>query len=184
MLIRKWPIAIITLFSLLLILAACGNKETALTAQAGQTTLNKGSAAPMFDLKDLDGNKVTLASLAGEKVYVKYWASWCPICLAGMDELNTLAGQSNGFKVITIVSPNFKGEQSSEDFVQWFKALQADHTGNNIKVLLDENGTFAQKFGIRGYPTSLYIGSDGVLVNSVPGHNPNDVIKDTFKVIS
>ncbi|MEK3722812.1 TlpA family protein disulfide reductase [Paenibacillus sp. FSL H8-0034] len=180
----KWPLAIIALLSLLLVLAACGDQNAAPKAQAASTTLNKGAAAPMFDLKDLDGNEVTLASLAGEKVYVKYWASWCPICLAGMNELNTLAGQSNDFKVITIVSPNFKGEQSPEDFAQWFKGLQAEQTGTNIKVLLDEDGKFAQKFGIRGYPTSIYIGSDGVLVKSVPGHNPNDVITNTFKEIS
>ncbi|MBW7455411.1 redoxin family protein [Paenibacillus sepulcri] len=172
---------------MLLILAACGNKDSApnaQTAQAAQTVVNKGPAAPLFDLKDLDGNEVTLASLAGQKVYVKYWASWCPICLAGMDELNTLAGQSNDFKVITIVSPNFKGEQSTEDFSQWFKGLQAEETGRNITVLLDEGGKWAQKFGIRGYPTSLYIGSDGVLVKTAPGQNSNDIITSTFKAIS
>ena len=48
-----------------------------------------------------------MEDLAGEKVYVKYWASWCSICLAGLDELNTLAAQDNDFKVITIVSPDY-----------------------------------------------------------------------------
>ncbi|WP_314591772.1 redoxin family protein [Paenibacillus terrigena] len=174
---RKWTVITMALLTVLL-LAACGNKP------ASQTTLNKGQAAPMFELKDLYGSQVTLASLAGKKVYVKYWASWCPICLSGIDELNTLAGQNNDFKVITIVSPNFKGEQSTHDFTQWFKGLQAEQKGNNLTVLLDEGGKYAQKFGIRGYPTSLYIGSDGVLVKTAPGHNSNDVIINTFKEIS
>lgn len=175
--------AVVALLALLLIATACGSKQAAQTAQAAQP-LNKGSAAPPFALKDLNGNEVSLAGLAGKKVYVKYWASWCPICLAGMDELNTLAGQSNDFQVITIVSPNFNGEQSTADFTKWFKGLQADQTGANITVLLDEDGKWARQFGIRGYPTSLYIGSDGILVKSAPGHNTNEVIAETFKTIS
>jgi len=138
----------------------------------------------MFELNDLDGHPVKLADFAGEKVYVKYWASWCPICLAGMDELNDLSGQKQDFKVISIVSPNFNGEQSTADFTEWFKGLQAEQTGTNVTVLLDPNGTWARKFGIRGYPTSLYIGSDGVLVKTVPGHNTNETIVDTFQTIS
>lgn len=176
----KWLMSIIILLSLS-VLAACGNKDT---VQQGQSVLNKGQAAPMFELKDLDGNMVDLASLAGDKVYVKYWASWCSICLAGLDEINELALQDNGFKVITIVSPNYRGEQSSKDFTKWFKGLQSDQTGTNIIVLLDEDGKWAQKFGVRGYPTSFYIGSDGVLVKSMPGHNSNDVIKNNFIGIS
>ncbi|MCU6793256.1 redoxin family protein [Paenibacillus sp. WQ 127069] len=174
---RKWAVIILALFSVLL-LAACGNKPVS------QTALNKGQVVPMFELKDLDGKQVAMASLAGKKVYVKYWASWCPVCLSGIDELNTLAGQNNDFKVITIVSPNFKGEQSTDDFTQWFKGLQSEQTGNNLTVLLDEGGKYAQKLGIRGYPTSLYIGSDGVLVKTTPGHNSNDIIINTFKEIS
>ncbi|NBD27918.1 TlpA family protein disulfide reductase [Paenibacillus glycinis] len=182
-----WPLSLVALLALLLVLSACGNQsasDKASAAQASTAALNKGSAAPNFDLKDLDGNEVTLASLAGKKVYVKYWASWCPICLAGMDELNALAGQRNDFQVITIVNPNYNGEQSADDFTQWFKGLQAENTGKNIRVLLDEDGKWAKKFGIRGYPTSLYIGSDGVLVKTAPGQNSNEAITAAFQTIS
>ena len=180
MMSKKWLVSVVVLLSLL-VLSACGTKGT---SQGGGTALNKGTAAPMFDLKDLDGKQVDLASLAGKKVYVKYWASWCPICLAGLDEINELAGQDNDFKVITIVSPNFKGEQSPQEFTKWFKGLQEENQGNNLTVLLDEGGKWAQKFGVRGYPSSFYIGSDGVLVKTVPGHNSNDVIVNNFKDIS
>ncbi|MBC8079149.1 MAG: redoxin family protein [Gorillibacterium sp.] len=141
--------------------------------------LNKGDAAPLFDLQDLNGNKVALADYTGEKVYVKFWASWCSICLAGLDELNTLSNQKNDFKVISIVSPDFRGEQSAADFTKWFKKQEA----NNITVLLDANGNWTQKYGVRGYPTSAYIGSDGVLVKSAPGHSSNHVITQTFMAI-
>ncbi|MCL6457597.1 MAG: redoxin family protein [Gorillibacterium sp.] len=159
---------------------ACGTKPNAPASNMGSpTAMDKGKPAPDFALQDLKGNSIQLADLQGKKVYVKYWASWCSICLAGLDELNTLANQENDFTVITIVSPDFRGEQSTEDFTKWFKKQKMD----NITVLLDQKGTWTQKFAVRGYPTSAYIGSDGVLVKAAPGHNSNEVIAQTFKII-
>ncbi|WP_438349334.1 redoxin family protein [Paenibacillus sp. FA6] len=179
----KWPL-MIALLSMLLLITACGKNGGNVTNQTlntGQTAMNQGKAAPMFDLKDLNGNEVALADLAGDKVYVKYWASWCSICLAGLDELNTLSAQDNDFKVISIVSPDFNGEQSTEDFTKWFKKQTSDQ---DITVLIDENGKWAKQFGVRGYPTSYYIGSDGVLAKTAPGHNSNEQIVSTINEIN
>ncbi|GAB6106492.1 hypothetical protein JCM19376_04480 [Fusibacter bizertensis] len=140
---------------------------------------NTGDLAPDFTLMNLNGDEVSLSSLKGEKVYVKFWASWCSICLAGLEELDQLAASDNDFKVITIVSPDFNGEQSKDDFITWFDTLEY----KNIEVLLDENGTVAKSFGVRAYPTSAYIGSDSVLIKSLPGHVDNQTIGDTFKTI-
>ena len=96
---RRSTLFMIALLSIFL-LVACGNTNKTVT-----------NLAPMFDLNDLEGDQVALADLAGEKVYVKYWASWCSICLAGLDELNTLAAQDNDFKVITIVSPDYNARE-------------------------------------------------------------------------
>ena len=30
----------------------------------------------------LDGKQVSLADYKGKKIYLKFWASWCPICLS------------------------------------------------------------------------------------------------------
>ena len=150
-------IALLSIF----LLVACGNTNKTVT-----------NLAPMFDLNDLEGDQVALADLAGEKVYVKYWASWCSICLAGLDELNTLAAQDNDFKVITIVSPDYNGEKSTAKFVKWFEKLSAD----NLTVLLDEDGVWSKKFRVLAYPTSYFIGSDGMLVKTTVGHVPNDQI--------
>ena len=172
----------LAVIAMVVLMTACGNgSQTDQTSNATSTAVNEGKLAPMFDLMDLQGNKVALADLDGQKVYVKYWASWCSICLAGLDELNTLSTQDNDFKVISVVSPNFKGEQSTEDFTKWF---QKQTTDQDITVLIDEDGTWAKKFGVRGYPTSYYIGSDGVLAKTTPGHNSNEQITSTFKEIN
>lgn len=140
---------------------------------ASTSVNNKGDLAPQFNLKDIAGNDVSLKEFEGEKVYVKYWASWCSICLAGLDELDTLAAEDTDFKVISIVSPNFNAEKPAEKFIKWYERLEM----KNIPVLLDEDGTYAKQFKVIAYPTSYYIGSDGVLVKMIPGHNTNEQIK-------
>jgi len=140
---------------------------------------NEGKMAPMFDLKDIDGNRVSLKELKGEKVYVKFWASWCSICLAGLEELDMLTVEETEFEVITIVSPNYNGEKNTEKFKAWYDKQGHD----NLIVLLDEDGDFTREFGVRGYPTSAFIGSDGILVHLFPGHLENDMIKAEFMEI-
>ncbi|MGP3785277.1 redoxin family protein [Paenibacillus sp. 1A_MP2] len=99
--------------------------------------------------------------------------------MAGLDELNQLAGEDPDFKVISIVSPDFKGEKSAEDFSKWYKSMDE----KNLTVLLDPDGTYAQQFGVRAYPTSLYIDTKGKLAKTVLGHNSNDLIRETVAQI-
>ncbi len=80
------------------------------------------------------------------------------------------------YKVITIVSPDYNGEKSAEKFMAWFE--KQGH--KNITVLLDQDGDVTRTFGVRGYPTSAFIGSDGVLVHMYPGHLEDDMITKTF----
>lgn len=175
---------------LLLTVTACGAGMGTKTAadpqgESMQTKvtegkLNQGAPAPDFEMTDLKGAKVKLSDYKGQKVYIKYWASWCPICLGGLEDINTLSAEDNGFKVLTVVAPGQKGEKNMEDFKKWFSGV--DNT-KNITVLFDTGGAYGTKTGVRGYPTSEYIGSDGVMVKLVPGHSDNDTIKDTFKTI-
>ncbi|WP_370866552.1 redoxin family protein [Saccharibacillus sp. JS10] len=172
----KW-LSMLMLVSAVVLLSACGQNNSATSASGASTA--SAAPAPQFDLKDLSGKEVKLADFNGEKVYIKYWASWCSICLAGMEELNTLAGQDNDFKVITIVAPNFKGEKSEADFKKWFAGMDE----KNMTVLLDQDGKYAQQLGVRAYPTSFYVDSKGGLAKTVPGHNANDVIATNFNSI-
>ncbi|MEK4273716.1 redoxin family protein [Paenibacillus sp. FSL R7-0026] len=188
---RKWMVSVIVFAGALLILSACGSQQTD-TKQTGSsstpastsdmsssTMMNKGETAPEFSLRDLKGNTVGLSDVQGKKVYVKYWASWCSICLAGLEDLNNLAGQNNDFQVITIVTPDYKGEKSSQAFTKWFDQQPYD----NITVLLDEEGVWAKEFGVRAYPSSFYIGSDGILAKSQPGHASNEQIMESLQEI-
>lgn len=126
--------------------------------------------------KDLNNNVVTLDQVTtkGKPVYVKMWASWCPICLAGLAEINELsADQSKNFDIITIVSPGAKGEKETQDFIEWYKGLDY----KNIIVLLDEKGESLKRAKVRGYPSSVLLDADLNIQKTVPGHLGTTQIK-------
>ena len=160
------------LLALVLTLTACSSEKN-------QTTIQKNQAPP-FDLVDLNGESHELANYAGKKVYIKFWASWCPICLSGLEELNTLSAEENDFVVLTMVSPGYNNEKKKDAFNKWFKGVE---DVSNITVLLDEEGSITKHYQVRGYPTSIFIDSNGELVHSQPGHLSNDQIKDQFNKI-
>lgn len=118
-------------------------------------------------LKDLNNQPVSLAEYKGKPVYIKMWASWCPICLAGLAEIDDLSAEKDrAFEVITIVSPSHKGEKSTADFIEWYNGLEY----KNIKVLLDENGEMIDRTHLRGYPFNLFLDGDLNVKKTVPGH--------------
>lgn len=143
----------------------------------GSGILKSSNSAPPIVLKDLNGAEYDLSKMKGEQVYIKFWASWCSICLAGLAETDALSAQDNGFKVITIVSPNYNGEQNTSDFKEWYKSLEM----KNMIVLIDENGVIAQQYGVRAYPTSVFINAAGEVAKTVPGHLSNEQIIEVFK---
>lgn len=142
--------------------------------------LNDGELAVNFEFLDYQGNTIKLSDLKGEKVYLKFFASWCSICNRGMPELDELFAKNRDYIAYAVVTPGANGEKSIEGFKEWF-ALEKY---SNIVVLFDVNAKFARKLGAISVPTSVYIGSDGVLIKSQSGHSGNDDIESfisTFK---
>ena len=120
-----------------------------------------------ISLKTLDNQTVSLSQYQGKPLYIKMWASWCPICLAGLAAIDDLSAEKDrNFDVITIVSPEHKGEKGTADFIEWYKGLEY----KNIKVLLDENGEIIDRVHVRGYPFNLFLDADLNVKKTVPGH--------------
>lgn len=120
-----------------------------------------------FTLKSTDNEVFTLSQTEGP-IYIKFWASWCPVCLDGLEEINML----NDERIITIVSPGVSGEMDADDFTMWFERLDYD----NMRVFLDIGGNVAKKYGVRYYPTSVFIDENGNVIETIPGHIDNNTI--------
>lgn len=189
----------IALFSTLL-LGACQNAQMGMdkmdmkstTEEMGkmseQKTENKDSMngtmgmdeVSDYTFKTLDGKDVSLADYKGKKIYLKFWASWCPICLAGLADINQLADTPpKDAVVLTVVAPGVNREKNLDDFKEWFSGLEY----KTLPVLVDNNGQFLKKLGIVGYPSSAFIDANGKVVRVQPGHVTNEDIVKTLETL-
>lgn len=193
---RKLMLAVFSTF----LLAACQNSQMGMdkmdmkmtTEEMGkmseQKTENKDSMngtmgmdeVSGYTFKTLDGKEVSLADYKGKKIYVKFWASWCPICLAGLADINQLADMPpKDAVVLTVVAPGVNREKSLEDFKEWFSGLEY----KTLPVLVDNDGQFLKKLGIVGYPSSAFIDANGKVVRVQPGHVTNEDIVKTLETL-
>ena len=153
-----------------LVLGACGSNVSsqAANSQASSTTTSEMTRMSLSQvtMTDLDGNTVRLSDYQGKKVYLKFWASWCSICLAGLPDVEELAKQEQDFVVLSVVAPGVRREQNLEDFKKWYRDLGYQH----LPVLVDENATLMKQLGVAGFPTSAFVNEKGEVVSVHPGH--------------
>lgn len=61
---------------------------------------------------------MTYSLESGKPAYVKFWASWCPICLSGLKDIDNLSKEEKDFEIVTVVFPGLAGEKKTEDFTR------------------------------------------------------------------
>lgn len=133
-----------------------------------------------FTLTDTEGKVHQLSDYQGKKVYLKFWASWCGICMKTLGETNAFAGEDHkDFVVLSVVAPGVSGEMPKDKFISWFHGLNYHH----LPVLLDEGGKVTRNYGVRFYPTSVIIDSEGVVREVRPGHMPKSAVLDVMAEI-
>ena len=184
---KKWQATVLVCASLVC-LSACNNQTTSETdkqnadkqAQVSSQTAKKGEEVPDFELTGVDGKTYRLSDYKGKKVYLKFWASWCSICLASLPDTDELAKEaSDDYVILTVVSPGQKGEQSEEGFKKWYQGLDY----KDLPVLLDPSGQLLASYGVRSYPTQAFIDKEGKLVKTQPGFMDKETILHTLKSI-
>ena len=110
-----------------------------------------------IELTDLEGNPIEWESLAGKKVFLNFWATWCKPCIIEMPSMHEAAGQLGEDYVFLAASyedlEKIKKFADNRDF-----DFQFVHTKTPI-----------QDLQIRSLPTTFLINSEGELVETVVG---------------
>jgi thiol-disulfide isomerase/thioredoxin len=124
----------------------------------GQTSSLPTGALPLASLTSLDGAPLALGSHEHGYV-VHFFATWCGVCRAEEGNVSALARDHD---VIAIATQS-GGELPVRDY--------ALHAGlDPSHVALDPDGAIAQRFGVRAFPTTFYVGSDGSIRTAEVGY--------------
>ena len=142
--------------SLTLIAAALLLPNAALTTESEDCEI-----APEFATVTIDDQRIALADLRGEKpVYLKFWLSTCPQCIAEMPHfVHTFDQYGESFQFIAV---NLAMDGDTPEVV---RHSMTEH-GLEMPVVVDESGEMGSAFGVYGTPTHIVIDTDGRIVHS------------------
>lgn len=110
-----------------------------------------------FKLKDLTGKEVSLSDYKGKKVFLNFWATWCPPCKAEMPEMEMLYQETKNSDLV-ILAVNLDEEKNT---VQKF----INSNKYNFPVLLDTGNIVASQYEVVSIPTSFFIDKEGNIVD-------------------
>lgn len=136
------------------------NVEGAAIVSPGGSGLEIGEQAPSFKLETLSGETVKLSELRGKKVFLNFWATWCPPCKKEMPEMQKFHEAHPDDLVILAV--NATGQENSVKTVRKF----ISEYNYNYPILLDKNLDVLKVYSIITIPTTYFIGTDGVIQQS------------------
>ncbi|KPH71316.1 MULTISPECIES: redoxin domain-containing protein [Bacillaceae] len=134
-----------------------------------------GDMAPDIELTTLNGETVKLSDYRGNKVFVNFWATWCPPCRAEMPDIQKFDNDED----VQILAVNLTSTEKSVDDVQKF----VDELGLTFPILKDEKGKVEQMYKVNAYPTSYLIDSDGVIRKVALGAMNYEMMVQEFEKI-
>jgi cytochrome c biogenesis protein CcmG/thiol:disulfide interchange protein DsbE len=120
-----------------------------------------GFLAPGFTLDTLQGTSLSLADLEGKALVLNFWATWCLPCRVEMPALQQtwLDWQDQGLIIVAVNLQESPGRVAD----------YAAELGLTFPVLLDQDGSVFQQYQVQLYPTTFFIGRDGVIDDVVFG---------------
>ena len=123
--------------------------------------------APAFALTPLDGGPVIdNEALQGKVVMVDFWASWCPPCRAEAADLAQVYREYEGRPV------EFVGVAIWDDPSDVLRHL--DRFGVTYPNAIDDRGTVAIDYGVRGLPEKFFLDRQGNVLKKFIGQiQPN-----------
>ncbi|MBQ5151806.1 thiol-disulfide oxidoreductase ResA [Macrococcoides caseolyticum] len=150
---KKWIQYII----MLLILVAIGFILYVSVAKDGEKVVKVGDKAPLFELKNLEGEKVALSDYKGKGVILNFWGTWCNPCKEEMPDLNRMNKiyHSKGVEVLTV-----HVKDSPQQVKQFFSELPEEV---ELMVALDGSGDVMRAYNANDLPNTYVIDKNGII---------------------
>ena len=110
------------------------------------------AAALPFNLKTLDGKRVSLDSLRGKIVVVNFWGIWCSWCVRELPDYQKLFTKYAGDAGVVILTVN--NDRNPDDVPPW--VAQRKFT---FPVLIDDG--YVDKVPLNTFPTTWFLDEQG-----------------------
>ncbi|MGJ3240311.1 MAG: TlpA family protein disulfide reductase [Anaerolineae bacterium] len=113
------------------------------------------SAAPEFELTDLNGQPVAISDYRGKILLLNFWQTTCPPCIEEMpDFIDFIGDQPDDVTWLTV---NF--DETDQMVREFFAAY--DFLG--IPTVMDYDSSVRYQYGVFGAPVTFVIDPDGVI---------------------
>ena len=138
-----------------------------------------GKKAPEFRFTDLDGNSVTVESLAGKVAVLDFWAGWCSPCRKSLPMLSKIAeqfkdNQQIAFLAVSVDQPETKNQVLLDTL---------DELGVKLPIVRDTDRHTNTLFHATGIPTMFILDANGVVQDFHVGGDPDlaDVLPEKLE---
>jgi peroxiredoxin len=153
LLMRRLLKLYIVLLGTALLLSSC--------AASASGPARPGEIAPAVQVTSLTGGPSTVQPVAGQALWLVFWASWCYPCRTEWPDLNQ-ARADLADEGVTLIAISVNEQPSA---VERFLAARPA----SFAVALDPQGEAAARYGVVGFPTHILIDQAGVVRQIVHG---------------
>ena len=108
-----------------------------------------------INFKNINNETINLNEFENSLIIINFWATWCAPCIEEMPSLNRLKTNPI-FNNLQIIPINV-GRDNVEKSKNFYKKLKI----NNLEIYFDKDVELANKFLLRGLPTTVFINKKG-----------------------
>lgn len=126
----------------------------------GTNAVPNGEALPAINLPSVATGDLTAIFPQGRPLVINFWFSTCEPCRREMPALQNISTEFNGVVDVIGVNPN----DSAEVAAKW-----ADDVGVTFPLYTDRNADLLTEVGVGTMPTTLFISTDGIIVDTHAG---------------
>ena len=108
-----------------------------------------------INFQNINNETINLSKFKNSLIVINFWATWCAPCIEEMPSLNRLQVNPT-FDNLQVIPINI-GRDSIKKSKNFYKKLKF----NNLKIYFDNDVELANKFFLRGLPTTIFINKKG-----------------------